>query len=199
MFGIAKLTKRKTAANVEKVYSIAAMMRGRNFAGSFEAADVTHRFTFSPAKAALVGRRLQLTGSLTVFDGRPNARTASRALANVRATLVSAQGGIGTAPPRNKLPTDILHGGPDLPVIESTGALSFCGALFFKLSSLEGRALGVSADLSSLQLNVRLAPTNDHERAFQAAYSSIVDAIFGTPMNSASEQVSELNRLLVPG
>jgi hypothetical protein len=176
-------------------------MRGRSFTGGFDAAGVGYNFTFSPAKAALIGRRLQLTGGLTVIDARANTRVPPHTLNKVRATLVSAQGGMGTAPTRKKLPADILAGSPDLPVVESTGALSFCGVLYFKFSPLEGRALGVPADMNPLQLNVRLAPTNDAERTLQAVYSSIVDALFATQVNAdaAAEQVIELNKLLVAG
>lgn len=197
MFGITqKLAK---AASQPKLHSIASVMRGRSFAGSFEVGGDSYKFTFEPAKAAVVGRKLQLTGNLTVIDGRPNARVLPHSLNNVRATLISTQGGIGTAPPRQKLPADLGPTAPDLPVIESTGALSFCGVLYFKLSPLVGRALGVPTDMSALQLNVRLAPTVDAERSLQAVYSTIVEALFGGDANAATEHVAELNKLLVAG
>lgn len=201
MFGIERKRARTTAAaKATKLHSIAAMMRGRSFTGIFEVANVGYNFTFSPAKAALIGRRLELTG-MTVIDGRPNIHVTPHSIDNVRATLVSAQSGIGTAPPRKKLPPDILAGSTELPVVESTGALSFCGVLYFKLSPLDGRGLGVPADMNPLQLNVRLAPTNDAERTLQAVYSSIVDTLFGKPVNAdaAAEHVTELNKLLVAG
>lgn len=202
MFGIVQKRERaRAAAKTTKLHSIASVMHGRGFAGGFEAAGVSYSFTFAPARAALVGRRLQLIGSLIVIDGRPNARVPPHTLNNVRATLVSAQGGIGTAPPRKKLPPDILAGSPELPIVESTGALSFCGVLYFRLSPLEGKALGVPAEMNPLQLNVRLAPTVDGERSLQGVYSSIVDALFGKPANTgaAAEHITELNNLLVPG
>jgi len=195
MFGITQ-KRTKAAAKPLKLHSIAAVMRGRGFAGRFEVSGVSYSFTFAPTKAAVAGRRLQLTGNLTVTDGRPNARALPHSLNNVRATLISTQGGIGTAPPRQKLPADLGPTAPDLPVIESTGALSFCGVLYFRLSPLVGRALGVAADMSELQLNVRLAPTVDGERTLQAVYSSIVEALFGGDANAATEHVGELNTLI---
>ena len=199
MFGIAqKRGRTRAGAKAARLHSIAAMMRGRTFAGGFEAAGDSYKFTFSPASAAIVGKRLQLNGSLTVIGGRPNARVGSQSLGNVRATLISTQGGIGAAPTRTNLPVDISTARPDLPVVESTGALSFCGVLYFKLSPIEGRALGVPADMNPLQLNVRLAPVNDAERNLQGVYSSIVDALFATKANTAAaaEHVSVLNKLL---
>src|SRR5262245_19599663 len=198
MFGIEQ--KGANAAKQQaKLHSMAAVLRGRSFEGSFVAGDVTCRFSYRPTKAALAARKLELTGDLTVTDGRLNA--APHNLANVKATLISAQGGIGTAPPRKQSPPDIYASRPELPVVESTGSLSFCGALYFKLAPLQGGALGVSADMSNLQLNVRLAPRNDAEREQQSAYSSIVDALLGKKVDSegATAAVADLNKLLASG
>jgi len=108
------------------------------------------------------------------------------------------QSGIGTAPPRKKLPADISTARSDLTIVESTGPLSFSGVLYFKLAPLDGRALGVPADMRQVQLNVRLAPVNDTERGLQGAFSSIVDALYGKQVDgdAATDAVSELNRLL---
>jgi hypothetical protein len=199
MFGtFQKRQKAKTGAKAPKLYSIAARMRERSFEGGFDIAGINYSFTYSPARAAVAGRKLELSGGFTVIDGRPNARVPPHCLNNVRAVLVSAQGGIGAAATRANLPVDISTARPDLPVVESTGALSFCGALYFKLSSLDGRSLGVPADLSPLQLNVRLAPTGDAERNLQGVYSSIVDALYGKKADNraAAAHVSLLNKLL---
>lgn len=199
MFGPAqKQTKPGAGAKAAKVHSIAAMMRERTFAGRVEVADVSYSFTYSPEKAAVTSGKLQLIGNLTVIDGRPNVRVSPHHLRNVRATLVAVQGGIGTPPPRKKLPADISPARPDLPIVESTGSLSFCGVLYFKIAALDGRALGVPADMRQLQLNVRLAPVNDAERGLQGAFSSIVDALYGKEVdgNAAEAAVSELNKLL---
>ena len=229
MFGRAKKRAgNRTSAKPARLHSIAAVMRGRNFAGSFEVAGESYEFTYSPAKASLTavgfpdagrGRqrglpsthtsapdgvehvRVRLSGNLTVIDTRPGLQAGRHSLDNVQATLISAQGGIGTAPPRQKLPADLAPGPPDLPVIESTGALSFCGVLYFRLSTLDGRALGVPAEMSVVQLNVRLAPVNEAERNLQGAFSSLVDAVLvrQVDMHNAGERVVELNKLLAMG
>jgi hypothetical protein len=199
MFGRAQ-KQAKTGANARgaKLHSIASVMRGRSFAGRFEVGGVTYPFTYTPEKGAVTGDKLQLTGSLTVIDGRSNARANQHSLRNVRATLVATQGGVGTAPPRNKMPAEISPPRPDLPIIESTGALSFCGVLYFKLAPLDGRALGVPADLRQVQLNVRLAPVSDTERGLQGEFSSIVDALYGERIDRplAEASVGELNKVL---
>jgi hypothetical protein len=199
MFGSGqKRATAKAGAKAATLHSIAAMMRERSFAGRFDVAGVSYSFTYSPAKATLAGGKLQLIGGLSVVDRRPNVRVSAHDLRDVRATLVAAQGGIGTAPPRKKLPADVSPARPDLPVVESTGPLSFCGVLYFKLAPLDGRVLGVPADMRQLQLNVRLAPVNDAGRGLQGAFSSIVDALYGTQVdgNAAEAAVSELNKLL---
>ena len=186
------------SAKPATLHSIAAMMRERSFAGRFDVADVSYGFTYSPAKAAVTGGKLQLTGGLRVIDGRPNARISPHDLRDVRATLLAAQGGIGTAPLRKQLPSDVSTAHPDLPVVESTGQLSFCGVLYFKLMPLDGPALGVPADMRQLQLNVRLAPVGDVERGLQGAFSSVVDALYGKEVDGSAAEaaVSELNKLL---
>lgn len=223
MFGITQ--KRAKTAAQPKLHSIAAVMRGRSFAGRFDVAAASYEFTFAPAKAVvtLVGRstaelahrrslpkprpgetrpvRVVLFGNLSVIDKTAGPSAGRHSLDNVQATLLSAQGGIGTAPPRQKLPADLSPGPPDLPVIESTGALSFCGVLYFRLSPLDGRALGVPAEMSAVQLNVRLAPVNEAERNLQGAFSSLVDAVLvrQVDMRNAGEHVVELNKLLAQG
>ena len=229
MFGMMqKRGARRAPTKMTKLYSIAAVMRGRNFVGRFEVGGVSYEFTYSPAQAdftavnppkggharrqslhsttlTTAGRvddlRLRLTGSLTVIDTRPGTQQARRSVADVQAALISAQGGIGTAPPRSKLPADLAPERPDLPVVESTGALSFCGVMYFKFIPLDARALGVPADMSAVQLNVRLAPVNEQERILQGVYSSLVDACMVKEVDSrrAGDHVDELNKLLSAG
>jgi hypothetical protein len=88
-----------------------------------------------------------------------------------------------------------------LPEVESTGPLSFCGAMYFHLEPLDGSALGVAADLGRVQLNVRLAPVDNSGRALQGVYSSIVDALYGKQADTrmASDAVGELNKALAAG
>jgi hypothetical protein len=52
--------------------------------------------------------------------------------------------------------------------------------------------------MRQLQLNVRLAPVSDAERALQAAFSSIVDALYGNQVDEsgAAAAIGELNKLL---
>lgn len=188
----------KASAKAMKLHSIAGVMWGATFQGSFNAGSVNYAFAYQAETAAITERKLELTGHLAVIDLGPNARGRSRVLRNIRATLVAAQGGIGNAPPRRKLPPEVYTARADLPVVESTGALSFCGALYLKLAPIDGRALGVSADMKGVQLNARLAPRDDRERELQSAYSSIVDALYGKEPDdtAASAAVVEINRLL---
>lgn len=196
-----KRANSRASSTSGKLHSIAAVLRGQSFAGNFEAGGVPYSFTYDPRRSSLIGRRLQLNGALTVIDARPNARVPPHSVDNVRATLMSAQGGIGTAPQRKKMPDDLSPNRPDLPVVESTGALSFCGVLYFKLSPLDARALGVRAVMSPLQLNVRLAPVNNVERNLQGVFSSIVDALLGKRLDTraASDHVRDLNKILARG
>lgn len=194
----------KAGAKPATLHSIAAMLRDRRFTGKFDVAAVTYGFTYAPAKASLTGGKLQLTGSLIVnpvgstSPRRSGTAASASTLRDAQAILLAAQGGIGTGPQRTKLPADLPTSRPDLAVVESTGSLSFCGALFFKLSGLDGRALGIPIDLRQLQMNVRLAPVSDTERELQGAFSSIVDALYGKELDGASAEVvvGELNKLL---
>ncbi|HSB09902.1 MAG TPA: hypothetical protein VLM38_10490 [Blastocatellia bacterium] len=188
----------KSGVRAATLHSIAAVMRGRSFAGRFDISSVAYSFFYTPARAAVTGGKLELIGGFSVVDARPGIRAFRHDLPNVRATLIAAQGGIGTAPPRKKLPADVMTPRPDLPVVESTGALSFAGVLYFKLTPLDARALAVPANLSKVQLNVRLAPVNDAERAMQAAFSTIVDALYGkrADESAATAAIGELNALL---
>ena len=221
LLGQSKKAPNKTGA---RVYSIAALVKGNNFAGSFDAAGASYRFNYTQTKAVLAGRRLLLEGRLTVTDAQGHARTRER----VRALLASTQGGIGTAPIR----AQVLVGGVQsstaatsgqqqqiagegarsgqkpsepatppkvvVPEIDSTGPLSFCGAMYFQMEPLEGRALGVQADLSRVQMNVRIAPGDEKSRALQGVYSAIADALYGKEADKrlAAIAVGELNKII---
>lgn len=84
------------------------------------------------------------------------------------------------------------------PMVDSTGPLSFVGVLYFNLSPLDGPTLGVPLDLSKVQLNLRLAPTDALGRDLQVIFSDVVAALYGdrTDERAANEQVQNLNRLL---
>jgi hypothetical protein len=70
--------------------------------------------------------------------------------------------------------------------------------MYFHLQPLDGRALGVAADLSRVQLNARLAPRTDTARALHTLYSAAVDAVYGDPPNEreAAAIIQELNKAL---
>ena len=127
--------------------------------GAFQIGASSYELAYTPSSASIVGRRLQLQGRLTVKDSRGQVRTRER----VRATVVGTQGGIGAAPPRRQEHTSVATATPQLPEVESTGGTSFCGALYIHVEPLTGSALGVSADLSRVQLNARLAPVDESE------------------------------------
>ena len=209
-----------------KLYSIAGLLGGREFAGEFEVRDGKHGFTFAPTSAALSGGKLELTGRLSVSSPRGG----KRAQDGVRATLVSTQGGIGPSPVRSQLLAATAQtsqtatpeqkqeqageanqprvGRPGtepaqpppagLPVTESTGPRGFVGAMYFRLSPLDGRRLGLLLDLSGVQLNARLAPTDDLSRDLQWLLSRVVEAVYGERPDerAASSHLNDLNRLL---
>jgi hypothetical protein len=212
--------KQATAAGA-RLYSVAALLKDRYFAGSFDVASASYRFIYTPVKAEVADRKLQLEGRLVVTDARGRARTQER----VKALLAATQGGIGTAPIR----AQVLVGGvqsstaatsnqqqqvageaakkPEepvappkvrLPEVDSTGPLSFCGAIYFHFEPIDARALGVRADLSRVQMNARLAPGDERARALQGVYSAIADALYGkeVDMRLAEVAVRELNKLL---
>ncbi|HVG18942.1 MAG TPA: hypothetical protein VNI02_07800 [Blastocatellia bacterium] len=219
-------TGQKRRAAEPRLHSISAVLKQRDFVGSFDVAGAGYRFSYIPSKADLSGQKLQLRGRLEITDSRGGVRVKD----DVRALLVSAQGGIGAAPIRRQ----VLVGGvadstastsgqqqqiagektgaatnkPDtsdkakaapLPEVESTGPLSFCGAMYFHLEPLNGGEVGVAAGLSRVQLNVRLAPVDERGREMQGLYSSIVDALYGHQSDGrmAATVVGELNKLLV--
>jgi hypothetical protein len=194
----------KTGTNrgrLPKLHSIGALMKGREFNARVEIGEIPYDWTYSPARATLTGNKLRLTGALTVIDARPNVRATPRSLSAVTATLVAIQGGIGSAPPLKRVPAEVHQPRPDIPVVDSTGALSFTGVMYLRFEPLAGSALGVKADLTRVQLNARIAPVDDKERALQAAYSQAADSLLGKNIDStaATEAVNDLNRMFTAG
>jgi hypothetical protein len=216
----------RPTANPRKLHSIHGLLRGRVVDGQFEARGQPYRFTFVPAAAALVDRRLVLNGRLAVDSPHLGIRFVDSA----EALLVAVQGGVGVSPVRRQLLTGTAQTsqtstsgqkmeqekGPETdlqpglhafesplpdelgrPVVESTGARSFVGVLYFQLSPLDGPTLGIPLDLSKVQLNLRLSPTDDLARDLQNIFSTLTDALFETPLDerTASEQVQDLNRI----
>ena len=199
--------KQKRARSRLKLHSVAALLKERRFDGSFEVAGSSYKFTYAPAKAEVAGQKLQLRGRFLVTNSRGQTRTKE----GVRALLVSTQGGIGTAPVRSQaLIGGVVPAAPavptpqqpsdskPLPVVESTGPLSFCGAMYFQLEPMDGPQLGVAADLSRVQLNARLAPTDNAGRALHGIYSAIVEALYvkAADRRLATDAVAELNKAL---
>src|SRR5262249_47505861 len=91
-------------------------------------------------------------------------------------------------------------GGPGeaLPLTDSTGHLASVAVMYLKLSPLDGRALGVTADLSAVQLNARLYATSEIERDLHWLYSALVEATQGEHKNErlAVEYSDAINRIL---
>jgi hypothetical protein len=142
-----------------------------------------------------------LNGKLTVTG--PN--KAARSRDGVRATLASSQGGLGAAPQnlsglrnRREQSESSRAVAAKLAATDSTGPGSFVGVLYFHFDPLEGKALGVPADLSRVQLNARLFTIDDTARTLQGVFSAIVDLLLSEQKepDAAAPLIDELNRLL---
>lgn len=169
-----------------KLYSIFAVQHDKAFVGEFETSKSKHQFTFAPASARVENGKLELLGSF---------RLGARKV-NITATLVSTQGGLGSAPAAiNARPADSP---PGLPITEFTGSRGFVGALYFQLSPIKASALGLTMDMSKVQLNARLFPTSEVERELQVAFSDVVAALYGEKPkpNAALPPLAALNQLL---
>ena len=207
-----------------RLYSIAAWPEQRVFSGTFSIGRAEYKFAYAPSRAETVDKKLRLTGRLTVTDSRGRART----LDSVRATLANTQGGVGTAPARRQIATEAPPGTQAtsqqkqqvagetekrsgerereqaqaqkgaLPVTENTGPTSYCGVLYFHFEPLDARSIRVPADLSEVQLNVRLAPLDDTARILHGLYCYVADALYGerTDEGLAAAAIAELNRVL---
>ena len=150
-----KSTNRAVATKpARKLHSIHTLLRERAFVGEIVAGSAKYAFTFRPQAAALNNRKLEITGSVTVKT--PGGKTST--VENVKATLAAAQGAMGSAmrPRAFQLITPSTY--PDdprdgKPLTEYTGPRSAAGVIYFHLSPLDSRALGVPYDLSKVQLN----------------------------------------------
>lgn len=184
-----------------RLYSIFALQHDRGFAGAFNARGTTYKFQFNPIAAAVENNKLVLTGDFTVSK----AAGASRTVPNVKATLISTQGGVSGSPERRQLqmgttgtanvatpdqkqeqakspetqPQAVKPGAAPASqqlVIDATGKLGFVGVMFFRLQPLDSGALGVPVEMRSVQFNARLLPENDLERDLLWLYSDTVTA-----------------------
>ncbi|HVF86632.1 MAG TPA: hypothetical protein VM866_03540 [Pyrinomonadaceae bacterium] len=210
-----------------KLYSVAGLMNERTFTGNFNARGTTYNFSFAPTSATLNDKRqLELTGRFIVSARRGASRAVPDARATLIATqggigssptrrqaLVAAtttSGNIATpqqkqeeakAPETKQEPAAPAAPAPSpsaLPITEATDDLAFAAAMYFQLSPLDARALGLPVDMSRVQLNARLAPTSDFERDLHLLYSDVVAATGGEKINEsdARRYVEELDRVL---
>ncbi|MEK7832140.1 MAG: hypothetical protein AAB401_13690 [Acidobacteriota bacterium] len=189
------ITQTKKSAALRKLHSVHSLLIGREFIGEIEVGKTNLRFAYSPTSVALVGGKIELTGSFTVTAGQ------TRKAQNVKATLLATQGGIQAAPPIPKGASasmlGAVHSG-GLPATDATGSRAYAAVVYFKLSAMDGAKLGLPFDLSAVQLNARLNPADDTARTLQFWFSVAVGAVLGeAPDNAlASESLSEINRLL---
>jgi hypothetical protein len=219
-----KSTGQKRQALGVRLHSISGVLRGRNFVGSFDVAGAGYKFIYIPSKSELSGEKLRLRGRLEITDPRGQVRARDNvgallisAQGGVGATPIRRQvlvGGVSestasTSGQQQQIAGEkpgVATSKPDtsdtaktvpLPEVESTGPLSFCGAMYFHLEPLNGGEIGVAADLARVQLNARLAPTDESGRALHSLYSSIVDALYGpkADVQMASAVVGEINKL----
>src|SRR5260370_19092829 len=197
-----------SGAGKPKIHSIAALPRGRDFGGSFNLASATYTFRYTPSSAEIAEHKLRLLGGLTITDprGRPHSQD------RVRAVLAATQGGAGAGPSRRQIGAAGADrraqaiqqprvGGSgetrSLPRTDNTGSTSFVGVMYFHLDPLDGGRLGVAADLSRVQLNVRLWATDELARNLQDLYSQLIEALHVEPVKTEAARalLAELNRL----
>src|SRR4030095_11023578 len=83
------------------------------------------------------------------------------------------------------------------PTVDSSGPFSFAGVLYFQFAPLDDRALGVPLDLSKVQLNLRLAPTDNVARDLQNIFSDMTAALLDETKDesAARRYVADLNRI----
>lgn len=172
-----------------KLYSMAALIHDKSFAGKFETRTAKYEFVYSPTAASLSEGKLQLSGTLSVKSARGTARVAR----DVKATLAATQGGIGSVPGAIQAR---FKNTSSLPITEATDALSYVGVMYLHLSGINSRSLGLTIDLANTQLNVRLYPTSATERNLVVAYSDLVAAMGANNAAALNEQLTRLNQML---
>ena len=175
-----------TGTTAPKLHSVHALPNGAAFVGKIKIGKASSQFTFAPKTAEISNGRLKLKGAVIITSPTGQKRVAE----NIEATLLSTQGNIQPGPsiPRT-FPDSLRPPEPEaarLPVTDATDELSSIGVMYLKLSAMDGRALGVPMDLSTVQLNARLYPQSELERDLQWLYSSWLLA-----MQSGNEQMSK--------
>ncbi|MBX3277788.1 MAG: hypothetical protein KF868_07285 [Acidobacteria bacterium] len=191
------MTQRATTGAVRKLHSIHFLAAEREFRGSIELGVNRYKVAFIPASVAVTDGKLEITGDVAI-TGKGRSPLSAK---SVRATLASVQAGIGAAPPAPaRFATRRLgpQANPDLPRTEATDATGFAGTLYFHLSPINRRTLGIPVDMSRVQMNLRLAPTSQTERELQWLFSAAAAALLGTTQDQAlaREYADEIQRLL---
>lgn len=184
---------------LRKLYSVHVLPAGHDFAGVIQAGKVNYQLVFAPKTAKVANGKPVLTGSVTIKSATGKKQTAE----NIEAVLLATQGSITPAPPmpRDLQPSLKSDSTPpnDRPILtDATGPQGSVGVMYFKLSGLVGKALGIPMDLSDLQLNARLFPTSETEYDLQWLYSALVMATLNNPPDekAATGYLAELNRIL---
>ena len=189
-------TQKRKAAN--KIHSIHALPDGAAFAGKIEAGS-SYQFAFMPKVASVTDGKLVLTGEVKVTSPGGRRHTAG----NVTATLLATQGSVTGPPPMPRrfsesLKPPLPEPGESLPLTDWTGYFGSIAVMYLKLSPLDGRVLGVPADLSAVQLNARLYATSEIERDLHWLYSALLEATQGEHKNErlTADYISAINRIL---
>jgi hypothetical protein len=221
-----KQTLASTTSAQTKLHSIHGLLRGRGFEGQFEARGQTYRFVFGPAAAAIVDQRLTLTGPLRLKSPRgehvvenvkakllatqggvgssPVRRQLLTGTAQTAQTATSEQKMEQESGPETELQPG-LHAfeSPKLdelgrPNVESTGLQAFVGVLYFQLSPIVEKSLNIPLDMTAVQLNGRMAPTDEVARDLQLLFSDVVVALDNKPLDENKVQLSleMINRIL---
>jgi hypothetical protein len=196
MFTQKKNAASKTLAD-RKLHSIHVLPDGREFIGKIEIGRASYQFTFTPKTAASVNGKLVLTGAVKVKA--PGGQ--QRAVDGVTATLLATQGSVTSPPPT---PRRFAESSPlpapsgSLPLTDWTGDQGSVAVMYLKLSPLDSRALGVPANLSSVQLNARLYATSEIERDLHWLYSALTVVIGGERPNEqlAADYLNAINHIL---
>jgi hypothetical protein len=191
-------TQKRIAAN--KIHSIHVLPNGAGFAGRIEA-GLSYQFAFTPKSASVTNGKLVLTGDVKVKTPAGRQHTASE----VAATLLATQGSITGPPPMPRQFSESLKPpapapNASLPLTDWTGYFGSIAVMYLKLSPLEGRVLGVPADLSAVQLNARLYATSEIERDLHWLYSALLEATQGEHKNEqlTVDYINAINRILKP-
>jgi hypothetical protein len=194
MFTQKKQVSSRTTS-VRQLHSLHVLPNGRDLVGQIEVGRAAYQFTFKPQRADINNDQLTLNGSVIVRTANGQSRTAQ----NVTATLLATQGSISAPSPYPLwLSETPKPKAPDVTLTDWSNEESSVAVLYFKLTTLDGRALGVPLDLSALQLNARFYPTSDLERELHWIFSALAIVTHSETKNAtiASRYLKELNRVL---